>query len=97
MCQKNSAVIKTLNSYSYSACCSIHDTPENLQNHLSETPAKKQEIDLENDATDDEDFHEEGSEHHSFNESVIEINPKWTPIKYQLRTDLNAVSVKTKE
>ena len=97
MCQKNSAVIKTLNSYSYSACCSIHDTPENLQNHLSETPVKKQEIDLENDATDDEDFHEEGSEHHSFNESVIEINPKWTPIKYQLRTDLNAVSVKTKE
>ena len=28
---------------------------------------------------------------------MIEINPKWTPIKYQLRTDLNAASVKTKE
>ena len=28
---------------------------------------------------------------------MIEINPKWTPIKYQLRTDLNTVSVKTKE
>ena len=28
---------------------------------------------------------------------MIDINPRWTPIKYQLRTDLNAVSVKTKE
>ena len=28
---------------------------------------------------------------------MIELNPKWTPIKYQFRTDLNAVSVKTKE
>ena len=28
---------------------------------------------------------------------MIEINTKWTPRKYQLRTDLNAVSVKTKE
>ena len=65
-----------------SACCSILDTLENLQNHLSEKPTKKQKIDLENDTTDDEDFHEEGSEHHSFNESMIEINPKWTPIKY---------------
>ena len=27
---------------------------------------------------------------------MIEINPKWSPIKYQLRTDLNTVSVKTK-
>ena len=27
---------------------------------------------------------------------MIEINPKWTPIKYQLRTDLNVVSVKKK-
>ena len=41
LCLKNSAVIKTLNSYDCSACCSIHDTPENLQNHLSETPARK--------------------------------------------------------
>ena len=55
---------------------------------------KKKKKDLENDTTDDEDFHEEGSERHSFNKSMIEINPKWTPIKYQLRTDLNVVSVK---
>ena len=94
---KNSAVIKSLNSCDCSACCSIHDTLENLQNHLSETPAKKQKINLKNDTTDDEDFCEEGSEHHYFNDSMIEINPKWTPIKYQHRTYLNAVSVKTKE
>ena len=66
-----------------------------LKNHLSKTPAKKQKIDVENDTSDDEDFHEESSERHSFNESMIELNPKWTPIKYQFRTDLNAVSVKT--
>ena len=95
LCQKNSAVIKTLTSYDCSACCPILDTLENLQNHLSETPAKK--FDLENDTVDDDDFHEEGSERNSFNESMIEINPKWSPIKYQLRTDLNTVSVKTKE
>ena len=41
LCQKNSAVIKTLTSYDCSACCPILDTLENLQNHLSETPAKK--------------------------------------------------------
>ena len=58
---------------------------------------KKTKNDLENGNTDDEDFREEGKEQHSFNESMIEINPKWTPIKYQLRTDLNTVSVKTKE
>ena len=62
----------------------------NFQRHLQ----KKKKNDLENDTTDDEDFHEEGSECHSFNKSMIEINPKWTPIKYQLRTDLNVVSVK---
>ena len=62
----------------------------NFQRHLQ----KKKKNDLENDTTDDEDFHEEGSERHSFNKSMIEINPKWTPIKYQLRTDLNVVSVK---
>ena len=97
LCQKNSAVIKTLTFCNCSACCSIHDTLGNLQNHLSETLAKKQKNDLENGNADDEDFREEGSEQHSFNESMIEINTKWTPRKYQLRTDLNAVSVKTKE
>ena len=95
--KKNSAVTKTLNSYDCSACCSIHDALENLQNHLSETTAKKQEIDVENDTSDDEDFHEESGEHQSFNKSMIEINPKWTLIKYELKTDLNAVFVKTKE
>ena len=95
--KKNSAVTKTLNSYDRSACCSIHDALENLQNHLSETTAKKQEIDVENDTSDDEDFHEESGEHQSFNKSMIEINPKWTLIKYELKTDLNAVFVKTKE
>ena len=50
----------------------------NLQNHLSETPAKKQKINLKNDTTDDEDFCEEGSECHYFNDLMTEINPKWT-------------------
>ena len=56
-----------------------------FQRHLQ----KKQKIDVENYTSDDEDFHEESSEHHSFNESTIEINPKWT--------DLNVASVQTKE
>ena len=34
LCQKNSVVIKTLTPYNCSACCSIHDTLENLKNHL---------------------------------------------------------------
>ena len=56
LCPKDVAVTKALNSYNCSACCSIHDTLENLQNYLSETPAKKKkkEIDAENNTTDEE-------------------------------------------
>ena len=83
LCQKIVAVIKALTSYNCSACYSIYGTLENLQNQLSETPAKKKKKkDLENDTTDDKDFHEEGSERHSFSKWMIEINPKWTPVKY---------------
>ena len=42
--KKNSAVIKTLTFCNCSACCSIHDTVENLQNHLSETLATKRKM-----------------------------------------------------
>ena len=58
---------------------------------------KKKKIDVENDTTDDESFHEKSNKCHSCNKSIIKINPKWTPLKYQLRTDLNVVSVKTKK
>ena len=57
--QENVAVTKALNSYNCSAFCSIHDTLENLQNYLSETPAKKKKkkkIDAENNTTDEEEM-----------------------------------------